>query len=204
MSASVPAQNHLATRCGTGACSNRGMRRRRPRRVPPISSILSQNPSRFQLRHIVCAIATAAGSEHRRQTLILVLIKNGRRGISWRPRPAASAADQARDSTRSVSSWSGSCLWIRTFDAGSTPAEGTGCVTKRDGGTPLAPFRKGRFPMNWDQIEGGWKQLKGKAKEQWGRLTDDELDQAAGRARPTGREGPGALWLRPRSGGARS
>jgi uncharacterized protein YjbJ (UPF0337 family) len=35
--------------------------------------------------------------------------------------------------------------------------------------------------MNWDQIEGSWKQVKGKAKEQWGRLTDDELDQAAGR-----------------------
>ena len=34
--------------------------------------------------------------------------------------------------------------------------------------------------MNWDQIEGSWKQIKGKAKEQWGRLTDDELDEAAG------------------------
>jgi uncharacterized protein YjbJ (UPF0337 family) len=35
--------------------------------------------------------------------------------------------------------------------------------------------------MNWDQIEGSWKQIKGKAKAQWGRLTDDELDVAAGR-----------------------
>lgn len=35
--------------------------------------------------------------------------------------------------------------------------------------------------MSWDRIEGSWKQLKAKAKEQWGRLTDDELDQAAGR-----------------------
>lgn len=35
--------------------------------------------------------------------------------------------------------------------------------------------------MNWDQIEGKWKQMKGKAQEQWGRLTDDELDVAAGR-----------------------
>ena len=35
--------------------------------------------------------------------------------------------------------------------------------------------------MNWDQIEGNWKQFKGKAKEQWNRLTDDEIDQMAGR-----------------------
>jgi uncharacterized protein YjbJ (UPF0337 family) len=35
--------------------------------------------------------------------------------------------------------------------------------------------------MNWDQIEGTWKQMKGKVKEQWGRLTDDELDMVAGK-----------------------
>ena len=35
--------------------------------------------------------------------------------------------------------------------------------------------------MNWDRIEGNWKQFKGKAKERWGRLTDDELDVIAGR-----------------------
>lgn len=35
--------------------------------------------------------------------------------------------------------------------------------------------------MNWDQIEDNWKQLKGKAQEQWGKLTDDELDVIAGR-----------------------
>ena len=35
--------------------------------------------------------------------------------------------------------------------------------------------------MNWDQIEGNWKQFKGKVKEKWGQLTDDELDQAAGK-----------------------
>ncbi len=29
--------------------------------------------------------------------------------------------------------------------------------------------------MNWDQIAGNWKQLKGRAKEQWARLTDDDL-----------------------------
>ena len=33
--------------------------------------------------------------------------------------------------------------------------------------------------MNWDRIEGNWKQLRGKVKEQWGKLTDDELDTIA-------------------------
>jgi uncharacterized protein YjbJ (UPF0337 family) len=35
--------------------------------------------------------------------------------------------------------------------------------------------------MNWDQIQGNWKQVVGKAKEQWGQLTDDDLDVVAGR-----------------------
>lgn len=35
--------------------------------------------------------------------------------------------------------------------------------------------------MNWDRIEGNWKQLSGKAKVQWGKLTDDDLDVVAGR-----------------------
>lgn len=35
--------------------------------------------------------------------------------------------------------------------------------------------------MNWDRIEGNWKQFKGKAKERWGELTDDDLDRAAGK-----------------------
>ena len=35
--------------------------------------------------------------------------------------------------------------------------------------------------MNWDQIEGKWKQLKGSAKQKWGKLTDDDLDFVAGK-----------------------
>ena len=34
--------------------------------------------------------------------------------------------------------------------------------------------------MNWDQIKGKWMQYRGKVKEQWGNLTDDDLDRAAG------------------------
>ena len=35
--------------------------------------------------------------------------------------------------------------------------------------------------MNQDRIEGRWKQLKGKLRERWGKLTDDDLDIIAGR-----------------------
>lgn len=34
--------------------------------------------------------------------------------------------------------------------------------------------------MNWDIIKGKWDQLKGEAKEKWGKLTDDDWSQAAG------------------------
>ena len=35
--------------------------------------------------------------------------------------------------------------------------------------------------MNKDILEGNWKQLRGQIREQWGELTDDELDQIAGK-----------------------
>ena len=35
--------------------------------------------------------------------------------------------------------------------------------------------------MDWNRIEGNWKQAKGKIKEKWGDLTDDDLDKIAGR-----------------------
>ena len=34
--------------------------------------------------------------------------------------------------------------------------------------------------MNKDRIEGSWKQLKGRIKQQWGKLTDDDLEQFEG------------------------
>jgi uncharacterized protein YjbJ (UPF0337 family) len=36
-------------------------------------------------------------------------------------------------------------------------------------------------PMNWDQLEGKWKQYIGKVKEKWGKLTDDDLEVVGGR-----------------------
>jgi len=35
--------------------------------------------------------------------------------------------------------------------------------------------------MNWDRIEGNWNQYKGSAKQQWGKLTDDQLNVASGK-----------------------
>jgi uncharacterized protein YjbJ (UPF0337 family) len=37
------------------------------------------------------------------------------------------------------------------------------------------------FVMNWDQIEGRWKEFKGKAVEKWGDITDDDWDRMAGK-----------------------
>ena len=35
--------------------------------------------------------------------------------------------------------------------------------------------------MNWDRIEGKWKQLRGRAQKRWGQLTDDDLDRIDGK-----------------------
>lgn len=35
--------------------------------------------------------------------------------------------------------------------------------------------------MNWEKIEGNWKQFKGQARAKWGKLTDDDLDIAKGK-----------------------
>ena len=34
--------------------------------------------------------------------------------------------------------------------------------------------------MNWDQIEGKWKQFTGSARTRWGKLTDDDLETLTG------------------------
>ncbi|OFV94307.1 MAG: hypothetical protein A3F68_08905 [Acidobacteria bacterium RIFCSPLOWO2_12_FULL_54_10] len=35
--------------------------------------------------------------------------------------------------------------------------------------------------MNWDQLEGNWKQFKGEVRERWGRFTEDDVDVIKGR-----------------------
>jgi uncharacterized protein YjbJ (UPF0337 family) len=34
--------------------------------------------------------------------------------------------------------------------------------------------------MNWDRVEGDWKQIKGKVQQQWGKLTNDDMDVIEG------------------------
>jgi uncharacterized protein YjbJ (UPF0337 family) len=35
--------------------------------------------------------------------------------------------------------------------------------------------------MDWDRVQGSWKQLTGRVKEKWGKLTDDDLTAINGR-----------------------
>ncbi len=35
--------------------------------------------------------------------------------------------------------------------------------------------------MNWDQLEGKWKQFTGSARERWGKLTDDDVQTLTGK-----------------------
>jgi uncharacterized protein YjbJ (UPF0337 family) len=35
--------------------------------------------------------------------------------------------------------------------------------------------------MNWDTVKGQWKQFRGRVREQWGKLTDDDLDRIEGK-----------------------
>ena len=37
--------------------------------------------------------------------------------------------------------------------------------------------------MNWDRVEGNWEQFKGRAQQQWGKLTNDDLDVVKGNRR---------------------
>ena len=50
--------------------------------------------------------------------------------------------------------------------------------------------------MDWNRIEGNWKQLKGNVKERWGKLTDDDLNVIEGRPRATRGQAAAALRLR--------
>jgi uncharacterized protein YjbJ (UPF0337 family) len=39
----------------------------------------------------------------------------------------------------------------------------------------------GIYHMNWDTIEGNWKQMMGHAREKWGKLTDSDWETVSGR-----------------------
>ena len=42
-------------------------------------------------------------------------------------------------------------------------------------------FNHTEAEVDWNRVEGSWKQLKGKIKEQWGNLTDDDIEKIAGK-----------------------
>lgn len=44
----------------------------------------------------------------------------------------------------------------------------------------LELFQKGN-EMNWDQVAGKWQEVKGKVRQQWGKLTDDDLTKVNGK-----------------------
>jgi len=46
---------------------------------------------------------------------------------------------------------------------------------------PSTTTREREDAMAWDRIEGNWKQLRGAVREQWGKLTDDDVEQIAGK-----------------------
>jgi uncharacterized protein YjbJ (UPF0337 family) len=54
-------------------------------------------------------------------------------------------------------------------------------LLKKPGPDIPSVSRQRRRRMNWDRIEGNWRQFKGKVKEQWGKLTDDDIDRIAGK-----------------------
>jgi uncharacterized protein YjbJ (UPF0337 family) len=56
------------------------------------------------------------------------------------------------------------------------------CQAAQESPTRLrfAPNQR-RRRMNWDQVAGNWKQFKGKVKEKWGDLNDDDLTYIDGK-----------------------
>lgn len=56
-----------------------------------------------------------------------------------------------------------------------------GHVARLSAGVLVHDFSSQEDPMNWDQVEGNWKQFRGRVKEKWGDLTDDDLDKIAGK-----------------------
>ena len=48
--------------------------------------------------------------------------------------------------------------------------------------------------MNWEQVESKWEQLMDSAKENWAKLSDDDLAADIRQARAACGENPGNLW----------
>jgi uncharacterized protein YjbJ (UPF0337 family) len=49
-----------------------------------------------------------------------------------------------------------------------------------NGKLPALSRQEVLISMNWDQIEGKWKQMKGEIRQKWAKLTDDDFDYIGG------------------------
>jgi len=67
-------------------------------------------------------------------------------------------------------------LWLRAVHK----QPKVGCNPRGLAIPPVEPEAK-EIEMDWNIVEGNWKQFKGKVKTQWGKLTDDHLDVIAGK-----------------------
>jgi uncharacterized protein YjbJ (UPF0337 family) len=79
---------------------------------------------------------------------------------------------------------SGVFLWWTHPQRNRTWGGGTGC--RSAAGTMRAKGRLSchqakEMDMDWNRVEGNWKQVKGKIKEKWGNLTDDDLTAINGK-----------------------
>src|SRR6202049_1289980 len=66
--------------------------------------------------------------------------------------------------------------------AGLLPATSYFCMLsrRRKRVVPTASAKQ-ETTMNWDRVEGNWKQIKGKVQQQWGKLTNDDLNLVEGK-----------------------
>jgi uncharacterized protein YjbJ (UPF0337 family) len=66
--------------------------------------------------------------------------------------------------------------------AGLLPATSYFCALsrRRKRVVQTAPAKQ-ETTMNWDRVEGNWKQIKGKVQQQWGKLTNDDLNLVEGK-----------------------
>jgi uncharacterized protein YjbJ (UPF0337 family) len=60
------------------------------------------------------------------------------------------------------------------------PVHARDCLLQSTGSAGAIPIGGG-IRMNWDMVEGNWKQMKGKMREKWGKLTDDDWNAIAGK-----------------------
>jgi uncharacterized protein YjbJ (UPF0337 family) len=67
------------------------------------------------------------------------------------------------------------------------PAKAIYSVSRQDDSPGLSAEQRPSAPerwqvaMDWDRVQGNWKQFEGKIREQWGLLTNNDLEKAAGK-----------------------